>query len=1082
MNKGSVPKFASFKPKKPDEPEATTDHEEARDKDRRTREKRETQHDTSKHERRHRHRDHGHKSAHPSRSPANRDENIKPQERAQQRSKHAATQPPQTSVEYFVDRKGDEGNLRYGSIERSKIPTYRSYLRTRILGDNGRGDGAERARSRPLSSIDRDVVRSLRGEGRRVKAGPRVSGKTSDAQVESEEEHERDFIALGRSRKRRRGSSGPESGVGGSDTSDESQDGVAPDSGDTTSFAVSQIQIKNSELQRNLKDEPQNASHWRGFINFQDKWVREGLSTGTQGRNGKDKRTIAEIKMSVYRDACDAISDEDPAKEGLLLGMLETAGLFTFSEEMRKIFERTLQKHGHFTKLWLSYIDFHLKSGANLRFETVRDLFQKCLKSTEDQRVGITPIDDDQAARKLHVFLRLTVFLRESGYVELAVALWQAILEIVFPDPAKAERWHREDTLTTVLEKLEEFWDAEEPRIGDLDADAPVPASKSSAGSDPQVAGKPASVKEDKYSAWARQELYYAQNHSLPGKSTDDSDIDDPFHVVFFADMEPFLKFDPRDMTPRLVLNAFLYFCNLPFLPGPCSHETIHWLSDPLLGVSSIFPQDESSRHGSQDPKTPDEPTTSKLLHSLHHSTSTPTTLFAPSHPFSAFAPSTPFPAIPHESISRTLKRAITSNPQDTNIAEYYLALLAHFFPLQRPRKAAKSLLKSQPSNLRLYNAYALLESRIAPAGDTKTADHIFRTALTLSSDTPSHRSDTLLLWRCWALEAVNRGEWNDALRRVLRGSCAVAGTSASCTDDSTMNDEILLQSEKQLKQALPSALASHDFTLAARLADTLILQSYLTPTLTSATPSLPAALRTTATLTPHFHNTEPNADAAHALHTLHESTALLLHTHVHAHRLPHDPRSTRQFLRDAAAWHPRASLYIQLLLAAAPDVLPFQDVLRLPLAMSTNADADADGSGEVVTLQQTAPRLRHAVCAYLGGDGGGSGSGTIHGVRAAFERAAGGNAWSVGLWGARMCFEIEAAGGGGVWDGMGWVKEGGLLRLLRLVGARCERRGVGGAGERKRRETRDEQEEAEMKEVYDAIVDRGLRVWREME
>ncbi|KAI9668667.1 MAG: hypothetical protein M1831_001106 [Alyxoria varia] len=1179
LNKGSVPKFASFKPPKPAEPEASDQDQhkkhkrrrsstpekrsrsrqastqrdrDVQDEDRISRRKRDDRHDGSKYERPHRHREHGHKVIHGSRSSDPRAGDIKPRENGQERSTHAPTQESQTT-EYFVDRKGDEGNLRYGSIERSKVPIYRSYLRTRILGDNGRGDGPTHTSPRPLSDIGQDVMRSLRGEGRRVKSEPKVLGKVPDAHIENEEEHELDFLPLRQTRKRKRGSSMPEneaeaksaglsilevSSEEESDGFDESEDGDVPDSGNKTTSTVSQVQVRNSELQRKLKEQPQNPLCWWDYINFQEQWVREGLSTGTQGRNKKDHRTAAEIKMSVFKDACDAIPDEDPAKEGLLLGMLDTVGLFSSPEEMTKVFEDIVQEHGHFTKVWLSYINFYLKSGGNLRFETGRDLFQNCLKNTADQRVGITPLDDDQAARKLHVFLRLTALLTESGYVELAIALWQAILEIVFPDPNNAIKWRREDTLATVLEKLEEFWGGEEPRIGDMSVNAPVTASKTHEESEYEVADKPTSVRDTKCSLWATKELHYAQNHCLPGKSTDESDIDDPFHVVFFADMEPFLKFDPRDMPTRVILNAFLCFCNMPFLPGPCSRETMHWLSDALLGVSSIFPRDdlaEISRNGSRDPDTKDpnfqEPTTSKILRSLHHYNLSTDTLFAlPTQPFSSFATASPFRVIPCESIAHVLKRAVDAAPDDNDFAEYYLAFLGHFFPPQRSRRAAKSLLKSRSSNLRLYNAYALLESRNSPNKDSNAADHIFRTALTLSTESPSRRSDTLLLWRCWAREALNHGEWNNALRRIIGASWAVSGTSTGTSHgDTVIDDDVLLQAERRLKQALPSALASSDFTYAAQIAECLVLLFYLSPN--SSTPTIPTAhsliyaLTTVQTLSTHFPTATSDAHAAHAVSTLQQSVALLIHIHVLVHNLPHTPPSTRRFLQTAAIQHPHNSAYTEVLLATALSGLPLEDTLRLPLA------ADAGANDESETLQQSAPRLQHTVRRYFSADE--NQRTTVHAVRAAFDRAeaeqrqahAQGQGQSVGgtsmgLHTARLWFEWEAArrdrsasAGAGVGDGevlmsractdvwargwygnLGWMKEWALFGLVRGLPTQEEQGAKkdgdkDGKKKKKKKKFRSEKEEGtqetqeeEMKTIYEGIVDRGLRIWKDVE
>jgi len=56
------------------------------------------------------------------------------------------------------------------------------------------------------------------------------------------------------------------------------------------------------------------------------------------------------------------------------------------------------------------------------------------------------------------VKLRYTLFTQESGFTELAVSLWQAILELNFRAPASIHDWKA---------KFKDYWESEVSRLGE---------------------------------------------------------------------------------------------------------------------------------------------------------------------------------------------------------------------------------------------------------------------------------------------------------------------------------------------------------------------------------------------------------------------------------------------------------------------------------------------------------------------------------------------------------------------------------------------------------------------------------------
>jgi len=85
---------------------------------------------------------------------------------------------------------------------------------------------------------------------------------------------------------------------------------------------------------------------------------------------------------------------------------------------------------------------------------------------------------------------------------------------------------------------------------------------------------------------------------------------------------------------------------------------------------------------------------------------------------------------------------------------------------LHRARKTAKFLLKKNPSSLRLYNAYGLIEAK---AENLSVSDHVFSTALSMSKNLPENsQRDSILLWHTWAWDALWRGDKETAMHRLL--------------------------------------------------------------------------------------------------------------------------------------------------------------------------------------------------------------------------------------------------------------------------------------------------------------------------
>jgi hypothetical protein len=96
------------------------------------------------------------------------------------------------------------------------------------------------------------------------------------------------------------------------------------------------------------------------------------------------------------------------------------------------------------------------------RFGEIKELYLSRIKLLTRAIVNANPGSSEQLYYQLvYISLRLTLFIRESGYSELAVAIWQGVLEMNFFGPQKSLA--REEYLIL----FKEFWESEVPRIGE---------------------------------------------------------------------------------------------------------------------------------------------------------------------------------------------------------------------------------------------------------------------------------------------------------------------------------------------------------------------------------------------------------------------------------------------------------------------------------------------------------------------------------------------------------------------------------------------------------------------------------------
>lgn len=134
--------------------------------------------------------------------------------------------------------------------------------------------------------------------------------------------------------------------------------------------------------------------------------------------------------------------------------------------------------------------------------------------------------------------------------------------------------------------EFEDFWDSEVPRIGEPGSQGWRSTHESEVSVEPPPI-RPRDLDTgkdgDPYARWYRAERRAEQALNLPGRARDlDPPGDDPFHMIMFDDVAPFL-FPVQTPLARLqLIYAFLTFLGLPFAP-PGAPTSSPSASDPHL-------------------------------------------------------------------------------------------------------------------------------------------------------------------------------------------------------------------------------------------------------------------------------------------------------------------------------------------------------------------------------------------------------------------------------------------------------------------------------------------------------------------
>lgn len=862
---------------------------------------------------------------------------------------------------YVVDRKGDVKNLLYGSNHRYSVPPFHRIGAGRVLGapqdtkiDREHSDdkGIVLANLRDFRYNNREKYIFSKVERDR----PRLLKIRSEVLAEKAFLHDEDFVPLQTSRGKKRKRVDRELGSnsesdhddthyrsiqGKAKTSNQPQDDAfqyASDSDSSGSDAgrtmrlESSIKQKNIELSRRIEGAPNDVDAWLALIEHQDTLLKAGDER--RRITNAEIRSTADIKIHMYEKALDKIHDLQD-REKLLLGLMAEGAKIWEIKVQAERWAQIAKDNINSLVLWKKYLDFRQSNFSTFRYEDVREVFLSRIRSLKD---NISAAPEWSSVKLLYeqllyVVLRATIFIRESGFTELAVAIWQGVLEINFEGQVSVHTEHEASgpVENRTVELFGEFWEAEVPRVGEPGSlgwkvfaatgdDSKVPTAQTD---EPEMSLNG----QDLFQSWVIAESSRSKASRVPARTMDDTVEDDPYRVILFTDIDNFLVRLPRsaEYLRRSLLNAFLIFCHLPSMPTQDHESSVDWghdscLYNEMLDYDSGWVKEKYLKKKSTEESIEGEETKVSSV----FETPTANLAIAPESMFSNgwFSSFKPWREvygnedngpISYSWVRNTLKQLTQSYPIE-DLAEYYMA----FEWINEPvtiKKVAKTIIKQHSSSLKLYNAYAMIEWS---KGNQEISNGIYTAALGMNQSMTSapelnDNKDSVHLWKSLIWANISTGARETALSHLLSIPHGIPKPTTSTETTPTA----LLKTQQHLSSARDYFLTTQNHSHAVLYTELLALLKYLTTSSTSAPQSpqqgnITSALEILTAFSTQLSSRLTSPQLAYPLSLLHQSTARLLHHHAKSG--PYRPQTLHSQLTTSLRLFPNNTIFFSLL------------------------------------------------------------------------------------------------------------------------------------------------------------------------
>ncbi|TPX68733.1 hypothetical protein SpCBS45565_g02910 [Spizellomyces sp. 'palustris'] len=487
---------------------------------------------------------------------------------------------------------------------------------------------------------------------------------------------------------------------------------------------------KTGDFNKRLQEEPHNLSLWLNFIALQDELAKD------QEEKSKLRAAISEKKQSIYEKAL----KELPDNEDLLSGYMTTCQETWEAAKLLTKWDRILKRSTSSIKLWKQYLDFRQTNYSTFNVAGCVELYENCIDILmRDTSTAVARREEIM----LHIFTRGCFLLGQSGFMERAVALFQAMIEFSgFCPPAFTSQ-----TFAERLAMFGAFWESEVPRIGEEGAEAAMTSLNSQEHLEAQLLPSPPSegdfpstkMGEDDLESWLNSEIQEEYLHWQPSKSTDDEELDDPYRAVLFEDISSLMFDITLENTRRQLIYNFLQFLSVPVNGGISSNHV--FFQESFVHAEFANPVQSARFWPSTSLPKIDTNNTSDSASTgsncgifrvpLAIFPQTMDTLFGGDHWFHVWGSEEAdtvrrIGVRRHQFVRNVLQQAQAISPPDPRLIPLLLVLESGF-NLKSAQKAAKALLKTERMNLSLWNTYAQIE---VSRGHLSEARKVYMTAL----------------------------------------------------------------------------------------------------------------------------------------------------------------------------------------------------------------------------------------------------------------------------------------------------------------------------------------------------------------
>ncbi|KAJ2799120.1 hypothetical protein H4R20_004553, partial [Coemansia guatemalensis] len=559
------------------------------------------------------------------------------------------------------------------------------------------------------------------------------------------------------------------------------------------------IYSTTAALESRISADKHDVEAWVQLIAHQEAIVQASFGTKNVKHKNRTKRAIAEVQIDMYRRALHS----KPGSQKLVLGYLgqcaETMDDDTLVKEWDSAAESTTDPH-----IVLCHVRFCQSLASRFTVPWMADVYAVSVRRIV--RCGIRDRAKWEASEigiaVMELIHSACLFFREAGFWEHALALYQAAVEwyvMTLPEKQKLPFSHR-------IQAFRAFWDSGRPHVGanaargwcnnnadnGCEGTVNLEGSASDAGnshdSDNMYMSGATPTQVDLWRhAEVGQSRTAAETQAVSANKLGEEQLQsmDPFSVVIFEDVEPFLVDIPwSQAAAETLVDGLLQFLGVV---GPYSFILTHtsriqqcparselaW-TVPLYG-EELLPAIDALTRQSQPTDREEKAMIPPPFVVVPLGLDTPDTPLPHAHTCPWRQPtSTMYQQVAHNALLQLQELSLLSQRSRLQLSTALLEYTFASASAERGREVSRQLLAQHPTCLALWNTFAKMQARKSMWDEAR---RIWTRAIRLADTLPAvERPWVVVLCKSWAVLEILHGR---GLATGIKIIAAVASRNA---------------------------------------------------------------------------------------------------------------------------------------------------------------------------------------------------------------------------------------------------------------------------------------------------------------